>query len=203
MQTNFLVPFLQKQPAEVFSKKSVFRNFPKLIGKHLCESQVQAQAWNFIKKETQAQVFSCEFCEISKHAFFTEYVWATASKQNCFLQIIAKTNLWVIYIYFTVHLHTICTLDFCYFVTKWPKQGTNSKKPNVLFLFCRMQICRIFTKSTQTTNEKNVCGVIFGYSVIHKVRSSHQRCSVRKGVLRNFTKFTGKHLCLRPATLLK
>ena len=45
------------------------------------------------------------------------------------------------------------------------------------------------------------------------VRSSHQRCSVRKGVLRNFVKFTGKHLCqnlffnkvagLRPATLLK
>ena len=26
-------------------------------------------------------------------------------------------------------------------------------------------------------------------------RSSHQRCSVRKGVHRNFTKFTGKHLC--------
>ena len=27
------------------------------------------------------------------------------------------------------------------------------------------------------------------------LRSSHQRCSIRKGVLRNFTKFTGKHLC--------
>ena len=26
-------------------------------------------------------------------------------------------------------------------------------------------------------------------------RSSHRRCSVRKGVLRNFTKFTGKQLC--------
>ena len=26
-------------------------------------------------------------------------------------------------------------------------------------------------------------------------RSSHQRCFVRKGVLRNFAKFTGKHLC--------
>ena len=25
--------------------------------------------------------------------------------------------------------------------------------------------------------------------------SSHQRCSVKKGVLRNFAKFTGKHLC--------
>ena len=44
-------------------------------------------------------------------------------------------------------------------------------------------------------------------------RSSHRRCSVRKGVLRNFTKLSGKHLCqglffnkvvgLRPATLLK
>ena len=26
-------------------------------------------------------------------------------------------------------------------------------------------------------------------------RSSHQRCSVKKGVLRSFAKFTGKHLC--------
>ena len=26
-------------------------------------------------------------------------------------------------------------------------------------------------------------------------RSSHQRCSIKKGVLRNFAKFTGKHLC--------
>ena len=26
-------------------------------------------------------------------------------------------------------------------------------------------------------------------------RSSHQRCSMQKGVLRNFTKFTRKHLC--------
>ena len=27
------------------------------------------------------------------------------------------------------------------------------------------------------------------------IRSSHRRCSVRKSVLRNFTKFTGKHMC--------
>ena len=46
-----------------------------------------------------------------------------------------------------------------------------------------------------------------------KSRSSHQTCFVRKGVLRNFAKLTGKHLCqslffnkvagLRDATLLK
>ena len=27
------------------------------------------------------------------------------------------------------------------------------------------------------------------------IRNSHRRCSVRKGVLRNLAKFTGKHLC--------
>ena len=31
--------------------------------------------------------------------------------------------------------------------------------------------------------------------MIRKSTSSHQRCSVRKGALTNFAKFTGKHLC--------
>ena len=39
---------------------------------------MQAEACNFIKKETQAQVFSCEFCKISKYTFSTEHVWAAA-----------------------------------------------------------------------------------------------------------------------------
>ena len=30
-----------------------------------------------------------------------------------------------------------------------------------------------------------------------------QSCSVKKGVLENFSKFTGKHLCQRPAILFK
>ena len=33
----------------------------------------------YFKKETLAQVFSCEFCKISKNTFLTEHVWATAS----------------------------------------------------------------------------------------------------------------------------
>ena len=32
-----------------------------------------------MKKETLAQVFSCEFCEIFKNTFFKEHVRATAS----------------------------------------------------------------------------------------------------------------------------
>ena len=31
--------------------------------------EIWAEACNFIKKETLAQVFSCEFCEISKTTF--------------------------------------------------------------------------------------------------------------------------------------
>ena len=31
--------------------------------------------------------------------------------------------------------------------------------------------------------------------VLSDHKSSHQRCSITKGVLRNFTIFTGKHLC--------
>ena len=35
---------------------------------------------NFIKKETLSQVFSCEFCEVSKKTFFIENLRETASK---------------------------------------------------------------------------------------------------------------------------
>ena len=33
---------------------------------------------NFIKKETLAQVLSCEFCEILRKPFLTEHLWVTA-----------------------------------------------------------------------------------------------------------------------------
>ena len=38
------------------------------------------QACNFIKKETLAQVFSCEFCEVFKNTIFTEHLWTIASE---------------------------------------------------------------------------------------------------------------------------
>ena len=59
----------QKQPPEVFCKKGVLRNFVKFTGKHLRQS-LRLQPCNFIKKEALAQVFSCEFYEISKNTVF-------------------------------------------------------------------------------------------------------------------------------------
>ena len=43
---------------ELFCRKGVLRNFAKF------------KASNFIKKQAPAQVFSCEFCEISKNIVF-------------------------------------------------------------------------------------------------------------------------------------
>ena len=40
---------------------------------------LQASACNFIKKEILAQVFLCEFREISKNTFFAEHLRAIAS----------------------------------------------------------------------------------------------------------------------------
>ena len=62
--------------------KRVLRNFAKFTRKHLCQSlffnKVADEACNFIKKETLAQVFSCEFCEIFENIFFTEHLRTTA-----------------------------------------------------------------------------------------------------------------------------
>ena len=60
------------------------------------------------------------------------------------------------------------------------------------------------------TNESMMLNMFYLYGfVIWTNRSSHQRCSTTIGVLRNFVKFTGKHLCpeyifyYRPANLFK
>ena len=61
---------------ELFSKKGVLKNFAKFTGKYLRQilffnkvAGLRLQACNFIKKETLAQVFSCEFCEIFNKTF--------------------------------------------------------------------------------------------------------------------------------------
>ena len=59
--------------SEVFCKKGVLRNFAKFTEKHLCQSlffnKVADWGLALLKKITLAQVFSCEFCQISKNTF--------------------------------------------------------------------------------------------------------------------------------------
>ena len=58
---------LRSSCPEVFFKKGVLRNFAKFTGKHLCQRL-------FINKVAglACNCEFCEFCEISKNAFFTE-----------------------------------------------------------------------------------------------------------------------------------
>ena len=72
---------IQKQPPDLFYKKGVLKNFAKFTGTHLCLSLFLVKP---LKKETLAQVFSCEFCEIFKSTFFTEHLRATASDDSQF-----------------------------------------------------------------------------------------------------------------------
>ena len=41
--------------------------------------KLKASACNFIKKETLAQVLSCEFCKIFKNTLFAEHLYVTVS----------------------------------------------------------------------------------------------------------------------------
>ena len=60
----------------MFCKKGILRNFLKFKGKDLCQS-LFFLACNFAKKETLTQLFSCEFCKISKSTFSCEVVYVT------------------------------------------------------------------------------------------------------------------------------
>ena len=63
------------------------------------ETGLRPQACNFIKKETLVQVLSCKFCEISKNAFLTEHLWATAS--------VIQVKTFVIHYFFLQWLYVV------------------------------------------------------------------------------------------------
>ena len=76
---------------EVLCKKGVLRNFAKLTG-NTCAS---VSFFNFTKKETLAQVFSCEFCEISSTFLKILTCVSVITLHRCFLSHEAK----IIYIF--------------------------------------------------------------------------------------------------------
>ena len=67
---------------EVFCKKDVLKNFAIFIEKHLPEfffNKIAGLARNFIKKETPAQVLSCEFHGVFMNNYFEENLRTIAS----------------------------------------------------------------------------------------------------------------------------
>ena len=59
--------------------------------------------------------------------------------------------------------------------------------------------CQYFSETLRVKHfsQKIIIWIIWKQLILHKVnhrRSSHQRCAIKKGALKNFTKFKGKHL---------
>ena len=73
---------------------------------------------------------------------------------------------------------------------KFVKKGTGN--PFFELPYCPLSIYYNKAKFPQSSVRPK------GYLGPHQasiIRSNHRRCYVRKGALRNFAKFTGKHLC--------
>ena len=96
---------------------------------------------NFIKKETLAQVYSCEFCKISKNTFFSEHLQTTASvnfrlrligrdtkcfqaRYNIYLSSLIRNNL------VTITIIGVCIDPFCHLLI------LNSTWKNVACFWC-------------------------------------------------------------------
>ena len=88
---------------------------------------------------------------------------------------------------------TICQISFQIFdiYTREKSKYLNSIRvfPFFISFFCWNEISKKSSIKEDTRKMENC-------KANHILdRSSHRRCSVRKDVLRNFAKFTGKHLC--------
>ena len=85
------------------------KNSAKFTRKHLCP----AKTCNFIKKETPAQVFVCEFWEIFKNTFFKEHLRRTASEKKL------NDFTWFLYVIFITYFKRWCLRpQACNFIKK-------------------------------------------------------------------------------------
>ena len=98
------------------------------------------QAYNFIKKVTLVQIFSCQFCKTSKNTFFTEHLWTTTSES---LKKISKNHKQQIYILKKLHEYRL--------------QSTNGRKTQLHILFLevlRKKGCSTISKTPKQSLQK-------------------------------------------------
>ena len=81
--------YKQKQSSGDVLLKGVLRDFAKFRWKHLCQclffnKSCRPQVCNSVRKETLAQVFSCEFSGIFKNAYYYRTPVVAASVENTY-----------------------------------------------------------------------------------------------------------------------
>ena len=73
MNRNYIKRKIIKAATGCILYKGALKNFANFAEKHLCQSLFLIKC-NFIQKETPAQVFSCEYCEIFRNTVFIEHL---------------------------------------------------------------------------------------------------------------------------------
>ena len=147
-------------------RRGVLRNFTKFTVKHLPEF--------LFKNETLAQVFSCEFSEISKNTFSTERLWTTASENFDARKFCAVHN-----IIFTDRSHWITLQVENYLVAEFAWLSVKKMK-------------NLLTKSLPHWPSSSVAKF---QKCSQKVRSNCPELFLRKGILKICSKFTWENLC--------
>ena len=113
---------IPKPPPEVFYRKKAFLKISQNSQKNTYARvsfliKLQTHACNFIKKETLAQVFSCEFCKIFKKTFFTENFLKTASAIQKRFSLKMLSNVIVLEISLK-GLKKTCEIWYCLYTSK-------------------------------------------------------------------------------------
>ena len=137
-------------------------------------------------------------------------LWYT--HQTNFQWKVFKYKTWVTHddVYIEFHQSTHCSKTIFRFFTSY-----KTMKKNLLQNLSSNDQQTLSVESTPietSISEVPESFLIYNFRV-YRLRSSHRRCSLKKGLLKNFTIFIGKHLCwslfliklqaLRPVTLLK
>ena len=87
----------QNSQENICARVSFFNKVHKIhrktpVSEFLFLIKLQPETCKFIKKENLAQLFSCEFREISKNTLFTEHLWTTASVKKITRGLTGKPN---------------------------------------------------------------------------------------------------------------
>ena len=100
---------LKYYPLRVYMYRQDFSEYMSFESKcpKKTTSPIAGQVCNFIKKETLAQVFFCEFCEISQNTFFTEHLWTTASLNTPLIIFLSLSDLKNVHILVQLYSHII------------------------------------------------------------------------------------------------
>ena len=98
--------------------------------------------------------------------------WNNSKISLCCILCSSSKYYWIYQLcIFILHYIYIQYIHFCYFITKWPKGGTNKKKHKRTF-FCFIE-CKyaayLLKQPSQLINGRNVCGADFCEGAIHKI----------------------------------